>query len=161
MDGYWVASDLLGVFNLRKLSTELLKHYVARIFGAQRRSDFRRWRLSPLRTALLGAYSLLSIAFFVFLFDLIIRLLIFNFLPIYPTLWRNLYAMVTENPMQISHVLASLFTLLVRTLVLAGILRLLYGLVPPAWNLMRSALAFIIERYRAASLSRSEARSKA
>lgn len=161
MDGYWVVSDLLGVFNLRKLSTELLKHYVTKILGIKGRHDFRRWKLSPLRTVLLGGYGLLSIAFFVFLFEMVIRHLIFGFLPTYPSLFRNLYVMATESPIQLSKVLASLFTLLVRTLVFAGILRLLYGLLPAGWNMARSALAFIIERYRSAALSRSAARSKA
>ena len=71
------------------------------------------------------------------------------------------YWLMTHTPVNTKMLIGTLLGLLLQTLVMVGLLRLLYGLVPGAWSAARKTLVFLTEHYRTAPLSRSGVRGKA
>jgi len=68
LDGYWMASDILGVANLRSVSRSMLYFLVLRLFNKRSVSLKGIKLLSANRSKYLAIYSLASFGFLIFLF---------------------------------------------------------------------------------------------
>lgn len=128
-DGYWVLSDALGVTNLAKQPARFLRSFGARLLGRQ----VKPLPWSPVVTALLGLYSVMSIGFWVwFVVTAVpaVQPLLHGALDSFRSLWTT--ALKT-------HVWPDSATL--RNVATAGYVLLLPILI--AWRILRVSLVYL------------------
>lgn len=143
MDGYWLVADLFGIYNLRAQSGTLFKHYASKLIFPKRESVAAAAPLSNLtRTGriVLCVYTVLSIAFFIFLFTVMFRQAIYYMIPNYPTHLLGLWRVLHEDPVSVSKVLKTLFEVLWKGVVLFGLLMFFYRSLLRLWSALLKAL---------------------
>jgi len=105
MDGYWLAADLFGVWNLRALSIRTLKYlsgYLLRKAPSQRNPLAA---LGPATATMVSLYSILSLSFFVWLMVAVGYQVVFVLGPAYPAMVRTAAHTVAAHPPGIAAIL--------------------------------------------------------
>jgi putative peptide zinc metalloprotease protein len=126
MDGYWLASDLLGVPNLHVQSARLLRRMGLRLVG-RRDPDTQPLALGRGAMAFMATYSVLGLAFFVFAFQFAVNRLLAGLAVTYPAVLRGFWTAATAHPVALGAVGSAAFAVLWRGLVLFGTAKLLYN----------------------------------
>jgi putative peptide zinc metalloprotease protein len=83
-DGYWLLSDLVGIPNLRKRATELLKQ----LFKKEIRTTYQLSQIPPWAKTILFSYTVLSNVFFLY-FGYRLTKFLAGLLKVYPTILTN------------------------------------------------------------------------
>jgi len=136
MDGYWLAADLFGIWNLRDASWRAIANLLPRT-GER---DGGRTQLSGLSRVLLLSYAILSGAFFLYLVIGIGRQVLFVLLPGYPDLLARTVHLFTGFT-NASTLLNGLIEWFWKTSILAGV-------VIFAWTTATSLLAYFTRQVR-------------
>ncbi len=82
-DGYWLASDILGVPNLRKRANELVTYFYVRLMHKQVDKPYM-YGLGRITMIVFCIYTLFSTAFMGYFFLYVIPLFIYNFIQTFP-----------------------------------------------------------------------------
>jgi putative peptide zinc metalloprotease protein len=129
-DGYWLASDVLGVPNLRRRASEVVQYFVRRI--ARRQTLARPFILEvPFSYRLfLYGYALVSNAFFVVFASYVAFALIPDLLKDYPALLSAFYAQMQESVRRsdIGMLLAAFNKILAPTIMIVMVSLMFFGL---------------------------------
>lgn len=83
-DGYWMATDILGVPNLRARSKELLIYYFQRLLRRKLVETPYMLRIRSLERIGFGIYAIVMNLFMAFYFLYVIPLFVYNFIKIFP-----------------------------------------------------------------------------
>lgn len=148
MDGYWLVTDLFGIFNLRQQSTNLIKHYVLKLFGSRRVGRTPLESLKPGARVALAIYSVLSAAFFFYICAIMIRLSIVYLIPTYPTRLVAVWHVVQGRPFDPIKLFSLIFEVLWRTVILFGLSLFTYRLLQGIWNLLKFLVKTLFQRFR-------------
>ncbi len=150
MDGYWMVTDLFGISNLQKHSLALLKNHALKIVFPNRKRIAPRLNLTPTATTALGVYSVVSAAFFLYIFKILFFQLVFNLIPAYPNLLLNLWEVVQAHPTNVMKIVGKLFETLWKTAVLFGFSMVLYRVffLRPLRALLHLEKKNVIDRLR-------------
>ena len=146
MDGYWLVADLFGIFNLREQSTNLIKHYVFRLFRSARAGRAPLQTLKPGARVALAVYSVLSATFFFYLCTIMIRLSIVYLIPTYPTRLVAIWETIQARPFELIKLLSLIFEVLWRTLVLCGLSIFAYRLVKGILGLLKFLVQTLLQK---------------
>lgn len=140
-DGYWLASDLLGIPNLRRRSSEAVRYLLARFTGRPRPSRSIFLRMRPTTTLLLYAYALSSHLFFLGFLVWLVFVLGPNLLLDYPNvLWTSLVAMgQAAREARVWVMLNELMRLLLSTMTLIIVFSMFARLAGPLLERARTA----------------------
>ena len=147
MDGYWLVADLFGIFNLREQSTNLIKHYVLRLFRSARAGRPPLQNLKPRARVALAVYSVLSATFFFYICMIMIRLSIVYLIPTYPTRLVAIWETTQARPFELIKLLSLVFEVLWRTLILCGLSLFAYRLVKNIWGLLKLLFRTLFQRF--------------
>jgi putative peptide zinc metalloprotease protein len=147
MDGYWLVADLFGIFNLREQSTNLIKHYVFRLFRSARAGRAPLQSLEPRARVALAVYSVFSATFFSYLCMIMIRLSIVYLIPTYPTRLVAVWETIQARPFDLIKLLSLVFEVLWRTLVLCGLSIFAYRLVKGILGLLKFLVQTLLQRF--------------
>lgn len=148
MDGYWLVTDLFGIFNLRQQSTNLIKHYVFKLFGSRRVGRTPLESLKPGARVALAIYSVLSTAFFFYICAIMIRLSIVYLIPTYPTRLVAVWHVVQGRPLDPIKLFSLIFEVLWRSAVLFGLSLFTYRLLQGIWGLLKFLVQTLFQRFR-------------
>jgi putative peptide zinc metalloprotease protein len=105
MDGYWLAADLFGVWNLRALSVRTLRHFWAFLLRKPRSARNPLAALGGATASMVCVYSTLSVAFFVWLTAAMGYQVLFVLGPAYPGMVANAAHTVAAHPPGIAAIL--------------------------------------------------------
>src|SRR5215216_1951183 len=147
MDGYWLVTDLFGIFNLRQQSTNLIKHYVFKLFGSVRMGKTPLENLKPGARIALAVYSVLSTVFFFYICTIMIRISIFYLIPTYPARFVAVWNVAQARPFDLIKLFSLMFELLWRTAVLFGLSLFAYRLLQGLWSLARFLVRTLFQRF--------------
>jgi putative peptide zinc metalloprotease protein len=147
MDGYWLVADLFGIFNLREQSTNVIKHYVLKLFRSARAGRAPLQSLKPQARVALTVYSVLSATFFFYICMIMIRLSIVYLIPTYPTRLLAIWETTQARPFDFIKLLSLIFEVLWRTLVLCGLSIFAYRLVKGVFGLLRFVVQTLLQRF--------------
>ena len=134
MDGYWLAADLFGVWNLRDASWRAIANLLPR--SGEREGG--RTQLSGVSGVMLLSYAILSGAFFLYLLVVIGRQVLFVLLPGYPILLAHSVHLFTGFT-NVSTLLNGLIEWFWKTSMLAGVFIF-------AWTTSYSVLSYFTRR---------------
>ena len=148
MDGYWLVADLFGIFNLRQQSTNLIKHYVLKLFGSARAGRAPLQTLKPGARVALAVYSVLSTTFFFYICAIMIRFSIVYLIPTYPTRLVAVWNVVQARPFDVIKLFSLVFEVLWRTAVLFGLSLFAYRLVQGTWGFLKFLGRTLFQRFR-------------
>ena len=137
MDGYWLVADLFGIFNLRQQSTNLIKHYVLKLFGSARAGKTPLQNLKPGARVALAVYSVFVAAFFFYMCAIMIRVSIFYMIPTYPTRLITVWHVAQARPFDPIKVFSLFFEALWRTAILFGLSLFAYRLLQGIRGLLK------------------------
>lgn len=96
-DGYWIASDLLGVPNLRQRSLELLGYLYKRVYGKPIAEKPYLLQIRPLEKYGLLAYSIVVNLFMGFYFFYIIPMFLYRFMQTFPDAVNELILYISNR----------------------------------------------------------------
>jgi hypothetical protein len=91
MDGYWLVADLFGIWNPRKQSLGVLKHFGRRLWNLGRSSPFDSIERNTSSQWILFAYTGLCVVFVVYISQVTAYQVIFYVAPHYPEAWILLF----------------------------------------------------------------------
>jgi putative peptide zinc metalloprotease protein len=137
MDGYWLVADLFGIFNLRQQSTNVIKHYVLKLFGSQRSERAPLHMLKPGARVALAVYSVFSAVFFFYICAIMIRISILYLIPTYPLRLMAVWHVAQARPFDLLKLFSIIFEVVWRTAVLFGLSLFAYRLVQGLWGLLK------------------------
>lgn len=119
MDGYWLLSDLCGMWNLRKQSLDLGRYCWRRLTG--RRPLPNLLGMSPRTMKVLIVYSVIFSFFFIYLVITVAYQLVMHVVPGYPALWYQLgHYILHPTSLDAQQWLSRIFELLWNTFLIIG-----------------------------------------
>lgn len=119
MDGYWLLSDLCGMWNLRKQSLDLGRYCWRRLTGRRPLPDLSGMSTRTMR--ILIAYSVIFAYFFIYLVITMAYQVVVHVIPGYPGLWLRLgQNLLHPASLDIKHWLSQIFELLWNTFLITG-----------------------------------------
>jgi len=121
MDGYWLISDLFGIVNLRAQTARLLRVAVARATRVFRPVAAPPWGLDRRTTWVLGVYTVLSLGFFLYIYEVLVRFLVVGLVESLPRSAARLWAALTASPPRAWPLAGATVEVLWRALLLAGV----------------------------------------
>ena len=136
MDGYWLVADLFGIFNLRQQSTNVIKHYIRKLFGSETVGKTPLQNLKPGARVALAIYSVLSATFFFYVVSIMIRLSVRYMIPTYPMRLLAVWHVAQARPLDLIKLFSLVFEVLWRTAIL-------FGMSLFAYRLGRGLLGFV------------------
>lgn len=148
MDGYWLVADLFGIFNLRQQSTNLIKHYVLKLFGARRVGRTPLQNLKPGARVALAVYSVFVAAFFFYMCSIMIRVSILYMIPTYPARVMAVWQVAQQRPLDLIKLFTVFFELLWRSAIICGLSLFAYRLLRGIWGLLRFLAQTLFQRFR-------------
>jgi putative peptide zinc metalloprotease protein len=146
MDGYWLVADLFGIYNLREQSTKLIRYYVLKLFGFRAGGQTPLQTLPPRTRVTLAVYSVLSVTFFFYISIIIIRMLVVNLVPTYPTRLLAVWQATQATPFDLLKLLSLIFEVLWRTAVLSGLSIFSYRLVTNVWGMLKVLVQTLLQK---------------
>jgi putative peptide zinc metalloprotease protein len=120
MDGYWFVADAFGIRNLRFHSLQLVKYCLWRVLGKTPTFPASLSNWSRRTKWVLGAYTLLSTVFFLFLIIRVACQALFVLLPQYPNLVMTIMRRIAGQPTDIVAVSAGVIEICWKTMILVG-----------------------------------------
>jgi putative peptide zinc metalloprotease protein len=129
-DGYWIASDLLGVSNLRKKSGELIRFFIKKLFKRETgQAPYLSQIKSAERTALI-VYTIIVNLFFAFYFFFLLPAFIYRFYTSFPPLVEQLiYRLSSGQPVGFALIQSIFVQLLFMALIVYLLVRILKPVV--------------------------------
>jgi putative peptide zinc metalloprotease protein len=121
MDGYWLVSDLFGIVNLRAQTGRLLQVGVARVTRLFRPVPVPAWGLGRRTTWVLSVYTLFSLGFFLYIYEVLVRFLVVGLLRSFPGTVGRLYALAAAPAPRPWPVAGAALEVLWRGLMLFGV----------------------------------------
>lgn len=119
MDGYWLLTDLCGMWNLRKQSLDLGRYCWRRL--TRRRPVPNILDMSPRTMKILIVYSVIFTFFFIYLVITMAYQLVMHVVPGYPALWLQLgHYIVHPASLNAQQWLSRIFELLWNTFLIVG-----------------------------------------
>lgn len=144
-DGYWIVTDLFGIHNLRQQSFDLLKRLFMKIVPPNHKVTLPAWTLNRKASIILGAYILTGIVFALHLFKIIAHQVLFELAPNYPSVLLAFWSAIVKRPFEISPVIATLFDIQWRGLVLVGFTLFVLRTLAAIWRGIKSLAKYLIE----------------
>ena len=119
LDGYWLLTDLCGMWNLRKQSLDLARYLYRRLVGWSSEPGLRD--MLPRSIWILAIYSTVFTFFCGYLLVMVSYQLIFHVIPGYPGLWLRLGSGILHpGSMDAGQILRQIFELFVKTFLIVG-----------------------------------------
>jgi putative peptide zinc metalloprotease protein len=120
MDGYWFVADAFGIRNLRAQSSLLVQYTLRRLAGRTQAVPACFATLTEPMKWMLGAYTLLSTAFFGFLVTKVGRQALLVLIPGYPHLVKVIAWRIATHPMDLVGVCSGIVEIVWKTMILVG-----------------------------------------
>lgn len=129
MDGYWLISDLFGIVNLRAQTGRLLQVGLAHVTRLFRPVPIPPWGLGRRTTWVLAAYTVVSLAFFIYIYQVLIRFLVVGLVKSLPASAVHFWSVATTAPFRPWPVTTAAVEVLWRALLLVGISVFVYRML--------------------------------
>jgi putative peptide zinc metalloprotease protein len=130
-DGYWIVSDLLGVSNLRRKSTELILFFIKKLFKQKTGAAPYLSRIKSAERTALIVYAVIVNLFFAFYFFFMIPFFLYRFYTSFPPLVEQLIYQLSSGQTVGFGLIQSIF---VQLLFMALIVYLLARMFKPVFK---------------------------